>query len=269
MHCDVQDIAAALTVVREKIFSLEQGRYLIPYLDLTSLNETDDAAAIDVLCHKAITPYGKVAAVCVYPQFVRQAVINLKDSGIKIATVANFSAGEQALERVLAEIDLALQDGAEEIDVVFPYSLFLRGEKKAAVFFISQCKARCSDLPLKVILETGAIQDLNKINEAAIAVILAGADFVKTSTGKLIQGASLEAAAAILLAIKSVAQKIRRTLGFKAAGGIREPQQALQYLALAQEILGPDWPTPNNFRIGVSGLLDKLLLASAAPGGKA
>lgn len=231
----------------KKVFSL---------LDLTSLNETDDAARIAALCNKAQGPLGHVAAVCVFPCFVKQVSTILANTSIKIATVTNFPFGTEAIESVNQSIFDSIHHGAHEIDVVFPYVRYLAGEKKQACDFITECKKMCGeDILLKVILETGAIKDPLLVTEISQRVILAGADFLKTSTGKIATGATLEAATLMLTAIKSTSSQ---SVGFKASGGIRTIEQALQYIQLAEKIMGADWVNPEHFRLGASSLVDSI-----------
>lgn len=229
----------------KKIYSL---------IDLTSLNETDNTNTIDVLCSKAQGPLGQVAAVCIYPQFVEQAAKTLSHSAVKIATVVNFPHGMDSLKNVLKQIDSSIQNGAHEIDVVFPYTQYLAGNKRIACEFIEACKKACGEtILLKVILETGAIPHLALITDMSRDVLSAGADFLKTSTGKIPVGATLEAAAVMLFAIKEEPSR-----GFKAAGGIRTFAQAMQYIFLAEQIMMPEWVTPRHFRLGASQLVDAL-----------
>lgn len=252
-------LAFHLAATESAVFSSENRREVISLIDLTSLNDGDTVESIAALCQKAVTPHGSVAALCVYPRFVQQVVAFLKGSRIPTATVVNFPGGSSPLAGILEEVKGSLDAGATEIDLVFPYAAWLRGEREDALSLVSRCKALCAEARLKVILESGIFPNLALLGEAAEEVILAGADFVKTSTGKLPQGASLEAAAIMLLAIKKTAPRLKRLVGFKASGGIREPQQAWRYLSLAKSILGPQWPTSQTFRLGASQLLDRLL----------
>ncbi len=226
---------------------------MLELIDLTSLNESDTAETIDVLCKKAVIGKHHVAAVCVYPAFVKQAKNRLEDQAIRIATVVNFPHGTDSLENVLTSIHQAVSNGADEIDVVFPYPNYLRGEKEGSYDFIRACKAACGEkILLKVILETGALLDPSIIEEVSYEVCHAGADFLKTSTGKIAVGATLPAAQAMLNIIK----KIPRSIGFKVSGGVRTIEDAAQYVQLAEDIMGPDWVTPAHFRIGASQLVD-------------
>ncbi len=243
--------AAVNPVLAQRIYSL---------LDLTSLNNDDTAAAMPDFFAKANSVLGHVAAICVYPPFVSLAVTQFAETPIKIATVANFPTGAESLESVLINIEHALEDGAQEIDVVFPYARYLAGERQYAQTFVTECKAACGEnVLLKVILETGALMDPVIIADASYDVIDAGADFIKTSTGKISHGATLEAAAVMLLVIKQAREKLKREIGFKASGGIRDMQTAAQYIELADLILGRDWVRPATFRIGASKLVDELL----------
>lgn len=189
---------------------------IFPLLDLTSLNETDDSASLVSLCCQAVKESSHVAAVCVYPEFVMQAVKALQNRQVKVATVANFPQGTDSIAAVTTAIQKSVQQGAQEIDVVFPYPSYLAGEKKWAQEFIRGCKKACgATVLLKVILETGALQDLKIIAEASQDMLLAGADFLKTSTGKIAVGATLEAADVMLQAIKKNVCRAATTHGFK------------------------------------------------------
>lgn len=240
---------------------------LYSLIDLTSLNETDTEASIASVCQKAQSTLGHVAAVCLYPSFVSLAAANLSHSKVKIATVANFPSGDASLENVLVEINNCMLEGATEVDVVFPYARYLAGEQHYAHHFVQECKATCGDQALlKVILETGALIDPGIIADASYTALAAGADFIKTSTGKIAEGASLQAAAVMLMVIKHTEPQVKHRLGFKAAGGIRTMQEAAQYLALADQIMGDNWVTPETFRIGASQLVDVLLSSLISSG---
>jgi deoxyribose-phosphate aldolase len=197
-----------------------------------------------------------VAAVCVYPAFVKQAVAALHGTSVNVATVINFPEGNHSLTSVTHAIQSALNEGAEEIDIVFPYPRYLAGEKTDVKEYLHACKLACGDHLLKVILETGALKDLHIIAAASELAIEAGADFLKTSTGKIAIGATLEAAAVMLQTIRN---KSNDSVGFKVSGGVRTIPQALEYIALAEKIMGADWVTPAHFRIGASQLADVLL----------
>lgn len=235
-------------------------RRLYSFVDLTSLGEDDTEEGIVDLCRKAQSELGNVAAVCVYPKFVRLVADTLSSSGVQVAAVANFPEGETAIEKVLIEIGAAIQAGATEIDVVFPYNRYLAGEQQYCKQFIQDCKAACGDdVKLKVILETGALGDVAIIADATYDAIVSGADFVKTSTGKVANGATLEAAATMLLVIKHVASQVSRPVGLKVSGGIGETTTAAAYLELVDVVMGREWASPETFRIGASRLVGALL----------
>lgn len=248
------DKLAAITVTPEL------QRKLFALIDLTSLSETDTESSIATFSEKAQSPLGHVAAVCVYPDFVRQMAAQFAGSRVQVATVVNFPEGNNSLETVLVQIGRAIQDGATEIDVVFPYLRYLAGERHYCQSFITACKAACGDsVTLKVILETGALIDPAIIADVSLDALTAGADFIKTSTGKIPEGATLEAAATMLLVIKHAETQLGRRLGLKVSGGIRTVQQAGSYVRLAALIMGENWVTPETFRIGASKLVDELL----------
>lgn len=235
-------------------------RKILTLLDLTSLNDSDTEITIADLCKKAVTPYGHVAAVCIYPQFVAQAKNLLRETKVKIATVANFPAGTDSEKDVISSIQKSIQSGANEMDVVFPYQDYLAGKVDEARQFIKACKTACGeDVILKVILETGAFKNTDRIADASRDVWLAGADFLKTSTGKISVGATLPAATAMIMTIKQMSSQIKHPIGFKVAGGVRTIEQASQYIDLATETMGPNWVNPQTFRIGASQLMDAVM----------
>ncbi len=228
---------------------------LIRLLDLTALNDGDTEYTIEDLCLKARSPYGSVAAVCVWPRFVNLAKRLLLKSDIKVATVVNFPKGENNLNSLKKEIYQALEAGANEIDAVFPYHEFLKKNYKACETFVSSARELCEGRTLKIILETGEIQNALKIAAASKICIDGGADFIKTSTGKTKVSATPEAANVILETIAAS----KHNVGFKASGGIRTIDDAKKYLVLATEIMGYKWVTPANMRIGASSLLNNLI----------
>lgn len=238
---------------------VDVARRTLPLLDLTSLNDADDEASTAALCSRAVTPAGNVAAICLWPKFVAISKQLLADSGVKVATVVNFPGGSLPAEKVADQIARALADGADEIDVVMPYAAImggLGGEQRAAEH-LAQCRQACGTATMKVILESGALAKPVLIERAAAVAVAAGADFLKTSTGKVPAGATVSAARIMLTACRDAG----RPVGFKASGGIRDVQTAAQYLALADEICGTDWVSPARFRFGASALVDALLAA--------
>lgn len=225
-------------------------------LDLTDLSDTCNQTHIDQLCRRALTPHGKVAAICIWPQYVQYAAGRLKQSGVKIATVINFPKGGSDIDRALDDTREALRDGADEIDLVMPWQAFLQGVETGPRDMIAAvADATAEAHVLKVILETGALVQPDTIARASRLAIAAGANFIKTSTGKIAVSATPEAAQTMMEAIKASGKPV----GFKVAGGVRSVADAGIYLDMADQIMGPHWASPTTFRFGASGLLDALL----------
>jgi deoxyribose-phosphate aldolase len=250
---------------------VDMARRAIALIDLTELGDAASADDVRALCAKAPGDAARppVAAVCVWPRHAALARGLLpvraspgpsgyplpKRERVKVATVINFPTGDAPLKTVVAEAHEAVSNGADEIDLVMPYKAYLSGDTPAAMAMIEAVKAV---LPpgrlLKVILETGAYPDQAAVRTASDVAIWAGADFIKTSTGKIAVGATLEAGRTMLTAIR----ESKRDVGFKPAGGIRTLADAKAWLALADELMGPDWARPETFRFGASGLLGAL-----------
>lgn len=243
-----------MTTNRDPDEAATVARRALALLDLTDLSDACSETAIDELCRKARA--GPVAAVCVWPHFVAQAVRELEGSRVRIATVINFPAGGEDIERAVEDAAGTLKDGAHEVDLVLPYGAFLRGEAGLARSMVEAVREVCGDRVLKVILETGALPDAATVAAASRLAIEAGADFVKTSTGKSPVSATPEAAEAILTAIRDAAAG--RCVGLKVSGGLRSLGDAALYLDLADRIMGPGWVGPNTFRLGASSLYAEL-----------
>ena len=227
-------------------------------LDLTDLTDNCSEPAIDKLCAKALDPRGPVAAVCIWPQYVSSVREALKGSSVRIATVVNFPAGGEDVDRVVDDTNEALGDGANEIDLVLPYRALMRGDlDKAAEMAAAVRDVVDQGRLLKVILETGQLADAGQIETASRLAIESGADFIKTSTGKTATSATPEAAEIMLNVIKTSG----RNVGLKPSGGIRTLADAKLYLDLADRIMGPGWATPKTFRIGASSVYDALIAA--------
>jgi deoxyribose-phosphate aldolase len=228
-------------------------------MDLTSLNEDDTDAIIEALCLQAKTPAGTPAAVCVYPAFIataRKALASLNLHQVRVATVTNFPDGSDDIDRAVNETREAVAAGAHEVDVVLPYRALLAGNIQVCHNLVTACKAACGQgVLLKVIIESGELGDATHIRQASEIAIAAGADFIKTSTGKVTVNATLEAAEVMMQVIRDSG----RSVGFKAAGGIKTTEDAQAYLQLAERIMGPDWASPATFRFGASSLLNNLL----------
>ncbi|MCB1754469.1 MAG: deoxyribose-phosphate aldolase [Gammaproteobacteria bacterium] len=232
------------------------ARRILQLLDLTSLNDDDTAQTVITLCDKADTPFGPVAAVCVWPQFVKTAAERLAGSSLRIASVANFPDGHPDPEPAKKQTMQIIRDGGDEVDVVFPWRNCLDGDFDSGSHLVSGCKSRCGNaVKLKVILETGELLDDAIIYRASRVAIDAGADFIKTSTGKSRVSATLPAARTMLRAIGDAGGGC----GLKVSGGIKTLDDARDYLELAEVMMGADWISPESFRFGASGLLDALL----------
>ncbi|MGI9414512.1 MAG: deoxyribose-phosphate aldolase [Hyphomicrobiales bacterium] len=234
---------------------------VIELLDLTVLSDAPGADAISDLCTRARSPFGPVAAVCIWPHFVAQAKSELAGSPVRVATVANFPTGDEDPAAVAATIAAALANGADEIDLVMPWRALLAGDADRANRLISASRSQIPEgRVLKVILETGELKTSDMIRSASRLALDAGADFIKTSTGKVAVNATPEAARIMITAIREHGGQA----GFKAAGGIRTVADAAAYLAVADDIMGPDWAAPGTFRFGASGLLDDVLATLGA-----
>jgi deoxyribose-phosphate aldolase len=233
---------------------LDAARVALSCLDLTDLNEQSTQTDVQGLCWRAMGAGGvlpAVAAVCVWPRLAAYAREQLPPS-IAVAAVVNFPGGEQPLESVLREVQQVLQAGAQEVDCVLPYRRLLAADVAACTDLLQSVRAAASGRVLKVILETGELQQPDIIAQASQLALDCGADFLKTSTGKTPMGASLQAARIMLQAISKHSRAPH--LGFKPSGGLRTLADVLPYLDLVQEVLGPGALVPARFRIGASSL---------------
>ncbi len=252
------DKQALVEEVHKKGFSREDLQNLYSCIDLTSLGNTDTFMHIKTLCNQALQKMEvglKPAAICVFPVFVKKVKKMLEGSGIRCASVASgFPHGQTPKEVKVKEIKMAVDYGADEIDVVINRGLFFSGELKALHDELTAMKAACGESQMKVILETGELIEEDKICLASGLALSAGANFLKTSTGKSATGATPEAAFSILDRIRECQRKDNKTVGFKAAGGIATIREAWLYYLLAQKIMGKKFTTPQFFRIGASRL---------------
>lgn len=235
------------------------ARRLLGLIDLTSLNPTDTAETVRTLAASAATPAGRVAALCIWARLIPFARTALSGTGVPIAVVANFPAGESNIEAAAGETAAAVNDGADEVDVVFPYHALLSGDERAGVDLVRACRAVCAPKTiLKVILETGQLGSAERIRRASELAIDGGAHFLKTSTGKTQPGATLQAAEVMIDAI-AAARARGVTVGFKASGGVSTITDANAYLALYESRFGAGSATPATFRIGTSSLMKPIL----------
>jgi deoxyribose-phosphate aldolase len=235
-------------------------------IDLTTLEGSDTKEKIVSICRKArtISDTGKglpdVAAVCFYPPFVRIAKKELEGTDVKVASVAGaFPGGQSPIHVKIQEVKFAVEEGADEIDMVISRGKFLEGEHDVVFDEISAIKDACGHAHLKVILETGELQSVQNIRKASELAINAGADFIKTSTGKILPAATPEAAIIMADTIKEFYDKTGEMIGLKPAGGISTPDQALIYYQLLHAIAGEKWLNKNFFRVGASRLTDELI----------
>lgn len=235
------------------------ARRALPLLDLTDLGADCTVERIDALCRDARA--GGVAAICVWPPFVRQGAAALAGSGIKVATVVNFPDGGEDAGAAVAQAKAALADGADEIDLVLPYRALMRGDAGTARAVVAAVRAACGPACLKVILETGALASPERVAQASLLALDEGADFLKTSTGKIAVSATPEAAGTMLAAISASG----RPAGLKVSEGLRRVADAAAYLAIADALMGPGWVRPETFRLGASSLHGVLVAARREP----
>ncbi len=236
----------------------ELARRVFSCIDNTTLNGTDNEAHVATFC-KHTMEMGQVAAVCVYPRFVSVARKTLAGSEIKVASVAGaFPHGQLPIALKVEEVKYAIGEGADEIDMVLSRGALLAGEDTLVRDEVALMKEACQGRTLKVILETGELPSPTLIAKASQLAIDGGADFIKTSTGKIGVGATLEVAEIMLTVINENVKKGKNWVGFKAAGGISTPEEALAYAEMAKKIMGDDFVKNQTFRIGASRLTDRL-----------
>ena len=242
----------------------EALRRIVGFIDLTTLEATDTEAKVERLCERALRPFPhrpelRVAAVCVYPSLLPPAKRILDGSPVKLASVAGaFPTGLSPLDVKLFEVRRALDLGAQEIDTVILRGAMLEGDENKVFDELAALREACGSATLKVILETGELGSPDLIRRACRIALRAGADFLKTSTGKIPTGATIDATRVMLEAIREYEAETQKRVGIKVAGGIRKADQALGFYELVRKTLGDDKLDPNLFRIGASSLLDDL-----------
>jgi len=241
----------------------EIAQRAIACLDLTDLNDGCAEADIERLVARARTPFGDVAAVCVWPRFVAQARALIGADRIRVATVVNFPYGGEHVAKAVDETQAARAEGADEIDMVLPYRAFAEGRADAAARMVDAVRDASGGATLKVILETGMLREPQLIRRASDLAIGEGADFLKTSTGKVEVNATPDAVIAMLSAIASSGRKV----GLKPSGGIRNLHDARTYIELADAAMGDGWAKPETFRLGASSLLGALVDALGGDAG--
>jgi deoxyribose-phosphate aldolase len=240
---------------------------IVRCMDLTSLEGADTPGRVASLCAKAIRPQPgdptipSVAAVCVYPARVSDAIALVRGTDVRVASVATaFPAGQTFTHVKLAEVEAVVAAGADEVDMVIDRGAFLSGDYQAVYDQVVVVKAACGAARLKVILEAAELGTLDAVRRASLLAMLGGADFIKTSTGKTQPAATPPISLVMMEAIRDYYANTGRMVGFKPAGGIRTAKQAIAYLVLLQETLGPSWMTPEWFRIGASSLINDVLM---------
>ena len=265
----IEDRVARITARSIKKESKMQGLFMaLNMIDLTTLEGADTDEKVKQLCFKAhhlhddIPGLPTTAAVCVYPNFVKLAVTELKGTGVKVASVATaFPSGQSSAEIKLLDVKMAVDNGADEVDMVISRGKFHSGEYNFVFDEIAMIKEACGkNVRLKVILETGEIGTLDKVRQASDIAMYAGADFIKTSTGKIKPAATLPVTLVMLEAIRDYYYKTGIMIGMKPAGGISNSKLALHYLLMVKETLGGKWLTNEYFRFGASSLANDVLL---------
>lgn len=251
----------------KKESKIQALKMALSMMDLTTLEGKDSAGKVIQLCNKAKRPYAPmpdlptVAAVCVYPTMVRIAKNQLKGSGIQVASVATaFPSGMAPLSVRIDDTKFAVDEGADEVDMVISRGAFLAGDYQRVYDEIAAIKEACGSAHLKVILETGELHTYENVRKASDIAMHAGADFIKTSTGKISPAATQPVTLVMLEAIRDFYYKTGKMVGMKPAGGIRTAKQAIQYLVLVKETLGAAWLNKNYFRFGASSLANDVLM---------
>jgi len=240
---------------------------IVRMTDLTTLEGADTPGKVAALCQKAVRPdpvdetVPSVAAVCVYPNLVPVAVERLAGTSVKVASVATaFPSGQSPLDVKVREVEDVVAFGADEVDMVIDRGAFLSGRYAKVYDEIVRVKEACGSAHLKVILEVAELGTYDNVRRASLLAMAAGGDFIKTSTGKLPGAATLPVQLVMLEAIRDVYEETGRRVGMKPAGGIRTAKNAIQYLVQVHETLGPDWLTPDLYRIGASSLVNDILM---------
>jgi deoxyribose-phosphate aldolase len=264
----IEQRAATLATRSVKTVAKDHAlRTAISLLDLTTLEGSDTPGKVRIVSARAMRPdpgnpsVPSVAAVCVYPSLVAEVASALRGSPVKVASVATgFPSGQIPLAEKLREVEYAVAAGADEIDMVLNRGALLSGRYSDVVDEVQGIKAACDGRHLKVILETGELGGYEMIRRASLLAMAGGADFIKTSTGKIPRAATPSVVLCMLEAVRDVYHETGEMIGVKAAGGVRSSKQAIALLVLVVETLGPSWVTPDLFRIGASSLLNDLLM---------
>lgn len=258
----IEQIVAEQTQISDRKESLAR---IFQSIDFTTLEAFDNEEKINEFCAKALAfpkqePHLSVPAICIYSPFVKQAKQLLKGSGIHVATVAcAFPSGQMPFDLKVKEVEYCVEQGADEVDMVISRGTFLAGNYDQVFNEIKTIKTTCKDAHLKVILETGELKTVQNIRKASELAILAGADFIKTSTGKVPVAATPLAAIIMIDTIKEYYETTGKKVGFKPAGGMKTPEDAMTYYYLVKGILGEQWLNKNLFRVGTSRLAGQIV----------
>jgi deoxyribose-phosphate aldolase len=260
----VADLSTRSIKKASKLFALDLA---VRMTDLTTLEGADTPGKVRALCAKGLHPdpadptVPAVAAICIYPDLVPVAKQELRGSGVKVASVATvFPSGRAAVDVKLADVRSAVDAGADEVDMVIDRGAFLSGRYGEVLEEIQLVKAACGPAHLKVILETGELATLDNVRRASWLAMVGGADFIKTSTGKVTPAATLPVTLVMLEAVRDFAEMTSMRIGVKPAGGIRTAKDAVRYLVVVHEVAGAEWLTPDLFRFGASSLLNDILM---------
>ena len=270
LNLDDENVARQVEILLkehlEENNTVEVKKFLLNSVELTTLKTTDSEESVLKFVEKVnefddkYPELGHVATVCVYPNFAKICHDTLENEEVEIACVSgSFPSSQTFIEVKVAETALAIKDGATEIDIVMPVGKFLSEDYEGVADDIAELKAVCGDKKMKVILETGCLKTASNIKKASILSMYAGADYIKTSTGKLEPAATPEAAFVMCQAIKEYYEKTGIQIGFKPAGGMKTVKDALTYYTIVKEVLGEKWLTNQWLRLGTSSLANKLL----------
>ena len=261
----MERIARIVNEEKQKGNEKEALKTIFQSIDFTTLEAFDNEEKINDFCAKALAfpkqePHLSVPAICIYSPFVKQAKQLLAGSGIRVATVACcFPSGQMPFDLKVKEVEYCVEQGADEVDMVISRGTFLAGRYDEVFNEIKVIKETCKDAHLKVILETGELKTVENIRKASELAILAGADFIKTSTGKVPVAATPLAAIVMIDTIREYYEATGKKVGFKPAGGMKNPEDALTYYYLVKNILGDEWLNPTLFRVGTSRLAGLIL----------
>ena len=262
------EVAALKETAAQKYRNAEVYKFCYSSIDLTTLSCNDSTESVTAFARKAVEFYERyphipnVASICVYPSFVETVGVAVDGSPMRITSVSGgFPSSQTFLEVKMLETAMAVENGADEVDIVLNVGKMLEGDFDEAANEVEVLRSETADVVLKVILETGALKTPELIRKASLLSMLAGADFIKTSTGKIDVAATPEAAVVMCRAIKDYYDKTGRKVGFKAAGGVRTAEDAALYYTIVREILGEEWITTELFRIGASSAANNILSA--------